>query len=817
MCIFMIVPVCLLAGCAEKTDDEVTDDMTDAASEATVTIAMYLVSEQDVCTPEELAKIKDEHGATSAEYIEAKAIYDSHKKVEAEMNKITKAKFKTQVNVYWYTEDEYVTIVEKKMADYAIEVKMREEAKTEYDKFEREQIALGISNRLEIKALFDQKFPQYAEYIIITSADPDEETSETAEETIKTESGIIELKYPEEGKNQIDIVYMGGYDVYKKYVSNGWLQDLTGEFSGGSKALNAYINAAFFDAMQITVDAVDGTQLSGKFALPVNTTIGEYVYMLIDKQLYSDYYYPIDEVDQITSIADVYDFIEEIGKSTSLDVVPFTGELITSGTHFWSVDYDFERAEGIAEFADGKSYYTKNEDGSYKLVGAYIPGVEFFTKSSENNHFIANTKDSLSGVDTYYVISPNAYIKATEFVKGVVYYTIDEQGNYVVADGLTAFIDGVDYYKISSRHFVKIDPKEYRVDEGINYYVREGGEFIKQVDLKAFAAGTSYYVVRDANDEEDAEKVSMYVEYDAFDIETEYYIPNISFEANDFSLVGSVVNADADNETKLTFENIFSDNFDYADQLLAISKIKENGYYDESALTDPNKDFAVAIVKGGADLMEKYSEKYAMVMLNAPTADFSDMYDNLFAVPQASANLSRAMEVITLLNTDSEFRNLVQYGIAEENYKIEVVDINGKKYPTIERLNEYYMMDIEKTGNLFIAYPEEGMPANVWEYGKMQNRDSRLDVLANFNLATLNTPDLELLDRIAAISKEYKDQIDACETSEALELLLEELAIKADMDTTIKELIEPNKDDAKNLNNIYTGWYDKAYPSTETK
>ncbi len=812
MCILMIVPVCLMAGCAEKTDDDATSDMEQEASEATVTVTMYLVSEQHVPTPEELAKIKEDKGATSPEYIESKAIYDSYEKVKVQMNKITKAKFKTQVNVYWYTEDEYYTVIEEKMAGYEYDSAMKEKAQAEFEKFERDQLELGMTNRFEIKALFDKQFPEYAEYIIIVSADG-ETTAETAEETIKTESGIIELKYPEEGKNQVDIIYMGGYDLYKKYAEKGWLNDLSEEFANNSKALNAYINAAFFDAMQFSAEAANDAVIDGKYALPVNTIIGEYVYMLIDKQLYSDYYYPIDEVDKITSIADVYDFIEEIGKS-SLGIVPFAGELLTTGTHFWSVDYTYKRAENLAQFEDGKSYFTKNSDGSYALVGAYVPGVEYFTIDPATGHYIANKKDSLGG-DTYYVVDPKAYVKATECVDGVTYYTVDAKGNYVAVNGLKSFEDGVTYYKIDAQHYLKVDTAKYTPDEGVTYYVREGTNYKKVEGLTEFASGTSYYIVRDAGKEDNPELRAMYVEYDAFDSKIEYYMADITFKADDFSLVGSNVAADADNKTQLGFENIFSDKFDYAAQLLAIKKIEENKFYDADAIKN-GKDFAVAIVKGGADLADKYGEKYAMVMLDAPTADFSKMFDNLFAVPTASANLERAMEVITLLNTDAEFRNLVQYGIVDENYTVNTVEIGGKKYPQVERLNNYYMMDIEKTGNLFIAYPDTTMPANVWEYGKLQNSHSRLDVLASFDIDKLSTPDLVLLDRIKEISKSYKDQIDACKTAEELEILLDELAINADMDETLKELIEPAEDDVRNLNNIYTSWYEKTYPTTST-
>ncbi|MBE6600398.1 MAG: hypothetical protein E7640_04285 [Ruminococcaceae bacterium] len=809
LCILMIVPVCLMAGCADKTSEDAKDDMVDKASEATVTVTMYLMSEQHVYTAEELAKIKEEAGASSKTYEAAKAVHDAYEAVELAMNKITKAKFKTQVNVYWYTEDEYYDVIEKKLTGYDAELKMKEEAQAVFEAFERKNS--NITNRLELKALFDKEYPQYASYIVVV-ADDGETTEATAEQTMIGASGIPELKYPDEGKNQVDIIYMGGYDIYKEYASKKWLQDLSDEFTGNSKKLGSYINSAFFEAMELTVKAIDGEEISGKFALPTNEPIGEYVYMLIDKTLYEEYYYPIDEIDEITSIADIYDFIDDIGKSNA-GITPFTGELITTGTHFWSTDYKFVSAGNISEFEEGRSYFTKNSENAYLLVGEYVNGVEYFTIDEETGHYIAHTKTGL-GDDKYYTIDPAAYEKATKFVSGVTYYTVDEKGNYVVAEGIKNFANDVEYYKIKSENYAKVDKEKYSATEGVTYYTKKGSEYIKAEGLTSFGNG-DYYIVRDADDEERPELRTMYVEYGAFDPTEEYYIANISIKPNEFSLVGSAISADADKETLLGFKNIFSEDLDYADQLLAIKKIQEKGYYDASAIAN-NKDFAVGIVRGGADLADKYGEKYAMVMLNAPTADFSKMYDHLFGVTTASANLERSMEIVTLLNTDSEFRNLVQYGILNENYTLKTVEINGKQYSQAEiKEGSYYQMDIYKTGNLFVAYPDTSMPADIWEYGKLQNSQSRVDVLSTFNLDALMTPDLVLLDKIEQLSKQYKAEIDACETADELERVLEELANEAEVDETIKALTNPSADDLRNLNNIYTEWHNETYPNNE--
>lgn len=73
------------------------------------------------------------------------------------------------------------------------------------------------------------------------------------------------------------------------------------------------------------------------------------------------------------------------------------------------------------------------------------------------------------------------------------------------------------------------------------------------------------------------------------------------------------------------------------------------------------------------------------------------------------------MEVITYLNTNIELRNLIQYGVENVNYELDL------ETGALRRLNRDYMMDLYKTGNVYMAYPEEGMPLDIWELSKKQN------------------------------------------------------------------------------------------------
>ena len=77
----MIVPVFAMASCAQESNAE--EDMKEVASETAITLTMYLLSPQKVCTADEIAKLLAEKGIDDPEYKDAKAIYDAHEAVEA--------------------------------------------------------------------------------------------------------------------------------------------------------------------------------------------------------------------------------------------------------------------------------------------------------------------------------------------------------------------------------------------------------------------------------------------------------------------------------------------------------------------------------------------------------------------------------------------------------------------------------------------------------------------------------------------------------------------------------------------------------------
>ena len=122
LCALMLFSA-FLTGCANtKSDSEVTDDIVDKASNNATTLTMWVQTERKVCnTDEELAAyLKDEcdNDLESEKYKEAVAVKEAYDAVEAAFTKITKSKFKTNVDLLFYTADEYYDKLEAAIQTY---------------------------------------------------------------------------------------------------------------------------------------------------------------------------------------------------------------------------------------------------------------------------------------------------------------------------------------------------------------------------------------------------------------------------------------------------------------------------------------------------------------------------------------------------------------------------------------------------------------------------------------------------------------------------------------------------------------------------
>jgi hypothetical protein len=209
----------------------------------------------------------------------------------------------------------------------------------------------------------------------------------------------------------------------------------------------------------------------------------------------------------------------------------------------------------------------------------------------------------------------------------------------------------------------------------------------------------------------------------------------------------------------------------------ALKNLMEFQYRDYFGTPTEGQTSAVSFVTGDATEAADYQDDHYVVVVDYPGATDEDIYGNMFAVSKYSFDVNKAMQVVTLLNTDTTFRNLFQYGIENINYTL---NTDGTVTPT---RGNHYLMDAAKTGNEFLAYVPEGTNLEIWESAKLQNREATVSPLLGLDLLSqlsddsdiLNDPeakkkdkyiietiDKELLTYISDLSKDVWNQIEKC-------------------------------------------------------
>jgi hypothetical protein len=198
-----------------------------------------------------------------------------------------------------------------------------------------------------------------------------------------------------------------------------------------------------------------------------------------------------------------------------------------------------------------------------------------------------------------------------------------------------------------------------------------------------------------------------------------------------------------------------------------------------------------------------------VIIAEYPEASETELYGNMFAVYSGSSYLSRAMEIVTRLNTNSELRNLLQYGLLGEHYEL---NEDGTAHLLTSSESEYgtYRMDITKTGNCFIATPSEEDGPDAWTYAKIQNNDSLINPLLGFDFNTEMEDseydlDVALINHIKELNEEALALIQECEDLDELTELM------GNDDDGFKRIYANSAGDAK-LTKALNGSYDPSQP-----
>ncbi len=333
----------VLTACSSSDEDEDSDDDSMGAQ----TITMRLVTEREVCnSEEELAKYLEEecggdkNSAKYLEMVEVKKVYDA---VEAAFTKETKSKYKVNVDLVFYTEEEYFEVIETTIDRYATDLKNGELVTRMLNKFINDYRALFPDITLSeegLKKVFFEIYDEYEKYKDF-SVEDEEEGEGAGEDQYQQnkDTGIKELVYPEAGENQLDIIYLSGMSMYEKYIENEWIISLDELLKTTGKTITKKVSGSLLNGAK-----VDGST----YAIPNNVQIGEYTYMLVDKEVFDNATSETVKY-EIQSVLDLQYFLEDVVAEYP-DRIPvgadFT-ECMDQFVWYWNIDKDEDAGYSI--------------------------------------------------------------------------------------------------------------------------------------------------------------------------------------------------------------------------------------------------------------------------------------------------------------------------------------------------------------------------------------------------------------------------------------------------------------------------------------
>lgn len=270
---------------------------------------------------------------------------------------------------------------------------------------------------------------------------------------------------------------------------------------------------------------------------------------------------------------------------------------------------------------------------------------------------------------------------------------------------------------------------------------------------------------------------TLYTDRTAQELETELLINNIKYWgldengnlSDDFSILGGYYGKNdeyLDKGKYAEISNLF-ENEAFIQDIKTLKEYELRGYYETNANADGK--FAVGYVSGGKELAEKYGEDYVMVPVELPRLSEEELYSDMFAICSYTSSVSRSMKILSFLNTNEDIRNILLYGIEDTHYKLENTRVNnmyGEEIFAADRLETgelHYLMDVNKTGNTLIVYPNaDNQLPNFKEYAVKQNQDAkiRLDLgfTLDFNKYVVDKDSLGRIRELSAkVMKAYSD------------------------------------------------------------
>ena len=369
LCLGMLAGALLMAGCNEA--------VTPTSDEALPMTLNFVGITEDTTTPEA---------------IEA---------TEEALNRIFKTEFKTRIELTLVTADEYIALVESRVAE-AEQAKVRLNAINKYN-----SMAQSVANKLA-RAQADEnegglfsKWTQSAKEVEASTLPTG--TVYTAEQTTVHEDGKIETVYPN-ATSPIDILMIDGKEMYDYLDSKGYLLSISNKLTTEFTKFRQYIYPTYLEQLE---------EITGDIkAIPNNNLLAEYTYLVVDKALADKYDLDVDAIDSYDDL-DAEGFLAEVKANENVTVLAtepdalgiytyFDGD-VAVGTYYNPI-YGYNVAEGT-DFTIRNLFDIPEYTNHLLLMDTYRANGYFAEKSEAFAVDVVKGDASLPSVygDDYYV------------------------------------------------------------------------------------------------------------------------------------------------------------------------------------------------------------------------------------------------------------------------------------------------------------------------------------------------------------------------------------------------------------------------------
>lgn len=400
------------------------------------------------------------------------------------------------------------------------------------------------------------------------------------------------------------------------------------------------------------------------------------------------------------------------------------------------------------KFFTEDEYYTKLEEALVARRDAYNNGDKSTSLGSvkdtiydeeKNREVTAYPEPYENQIDIFFVGSKEKLVSYVLWKSDVATDEEYEEDPTLYSESLVAAIDGdiSDAGALLSKYlasglldagkvFIAGDGMQYAIPSNAIY---DNGEYMV-VDKKLFDQYS--YSIEEVNNVVALEEYLINVATDHPDVTPLYNMGSMGFVS--FTGRNSYIAQMVDSSTTTTTNGIEPKSMlgtaVFKNTLASIrSYASINGKYPVagSDLSSAEKGkFAVGFVSATEVEMKAYEKDYYVIETSKAMVTNEQACSNMFAVSAFTSDTTRCVEIINLLQTNKEAHNILVYG--EENVTY-TVDDSTKMVKRQYDGDAVYVMDIHKTGNLFITRQNNEMTAeellysaNDWALAKSASR-----------------------------------------------------------------------------------------------